>query len=187
LKLESLDRHFDVIEAGGVLHHLADPFAGWRTLLSRLRPGGFMLLGFYSEIARRDVVRLRELIAERGYGATADDIRRCRQELMDLDKGSETGSALPSDLFSLSACRDLLFHVQEHRLTLTAIETFLRENKLMFLGFEIAPEILHAYRMCFPEDPAATNLAQWRLFENEHPDTFVGMYQFWVQKVGNGA
>src|SRR5207302_1150253 len=56
LKLETLDRRFDVIEAGGVLHHLADPFVGWRTLLSLLRPGGVMLLGFYSEIARRDVV-----------------------------------------------------------------------------------------------------------------------------------
>ena len=27
-----------------------------------------------------------------------------------------------------------------------------------------------------------TDLGQWHLFETENPDTFGGMYQFWVQK-----
>ncbi|MGO9989534.1 MAG: methyltransferase domain-containing protein, partial [Steroidobacteraceae bacterium] len=42
LKLGDIGRTFDIIESVGVLHHLADPFTGWRTLLSLLRPGGFM-------------------------------------------------------------------------------------------------------------------------------------------------
>jgi 2-polyprenyl-3-methyl-5-hydroxy-6-metoxy-1,4-benzoquinol methylase len=45
LKLGSLGRSFDLIESSGVLHHLADPLAGWRVLLSLLRPGGFMMIG----------------------------------------------------------------------------------------------------------------------------------------------
>ena len=28
---------------------------------------------------------------------------------------------------------------------------------------------------------------QWQLFESEHPDTFFGMYQFWVQKPNSPA
>src|SRR5712691_2162828 len=32
LKLGSIGRSFDIIEASGVLHHMADPFAGWRVL-----------------------------------------------------------------------------------------------------------------------------------------------------------
>jgi len=28
----------------------------------------------------------------------------------------------------------------------------------------------------------ATDLGQWQIFENENPDTFAGMYQFWIQK-----
>ena len=44
LQLESIGRVFDVIEASGVLRHLADPFAGWRLLLPMLRPDGFMRL-----------------------------------------------------------------------------------------------------------------------------------------------
>lgn len=181
LKIAALDRRFDIIEASGVLHHLDDPWRGWRTLLSLLKPGGLMLLGFYSEIARRDVVRVREFVAERGYGSTADDIRRCRQELMDMD-GGRSAHAAPSDMFSISACRDLLFHVQEKRLTLAEIELFLRDNDLTFIGFEIASDVLHTYRSRFPDDRPATDLARWQTFENEYPDTFAGMYQFWIQK-----
>ena len=29
---------------------------------------------------------------------------------------------------------------------------------------------------------AAIKLSQWQIFENENPDTFLGMYQFWIQK-----
>ncbi len=97
LKLGALGRTFDVIESSGVLHHLAEPFAGWRALLSLLRPGGFMTIGLYSELARAEIVAARAFIAERGYGATAEDIRRCRQELLDRRRhgGSRRSSNRP--------------------------------------------------------------------------------------------
>ncbi len=185
LKLGSLGRSFDVIESSGVLHHLADPWAGWRVLLSLLRPGGFMNLGFYSEVARRNIVRIRDFIAEQGYGTTADEIRRCRQDLMVLNKSMDFGNTIQSaDFFSVSSCRDLLFHVQEHRLALTGIDEFLQDNNLVLLGFDIDPQVINAYKRRFPGDCSATNLAQWQTFENENPDTFFSMYQFWVQKGG---
>ena len=53
LNLSTLGRTFDRIETVGVLHHLADPKAGWRVLLSLLAPNGTMRVGLYSEIARR--------------------------------------------------------------------------------------------------------------------------------------
>ena len=183
LKLGSFSRRFDVIESCGVLHHIADPWAGWRVLLSLLRPGGFMKLGFYSKVARRNIVQIRTFIAERGYGSTVNEIRRCRQDLMDLDKSAGFGDTLKiSDFFSISACRDLLFHVQEHRMTLLDIDAFLRDNHLQFLGFDIDAQVLQSYRLRFPDDPAAVNLVYWQAFENDNPDTFLSMYQFWVQK-----
>lgn len=183
LKLGALGRDFDVIESIGVLHHLADPWQGWRTLLSLLRPGGLMCLGFYSALARQHIVRIRQFIAEQGYAADADGIRRCRQDLMARPDPSALGNLLAvTDFYSTSSCRDLLFHVQEHQLTLPAIAAFLREHKLNFLGFETEPEVLNAYRARYPDDPAATNLGQWHAFEAANPDTFFGMYQFWVQK-----
>ncbi len=38
--LGGLGRQFDLIECVGVLHHLGDPLAGWRVLVSLLKPGG---------------------------------------------------------------------------------------------------------------------------------------------------
>ena len=140
-----------------------------------------MRIGLYSEQARRHVVRAREYIASRGYGRSAVEIRRCRQDLLELDKDEHLGAAVRLiDFFSTSACRDLLFHVQEHRFDLGAIANFLAENGLVFVGFELGPELCRAYLRMFPQDVAATDLACWRTFESAYPDTFIGMYQFWV-------
>jgi FkbM family methyltransferase len=183
LKLGDVTRTFDIIESVGVLHHLADPFAGWRILLSRLRPGGFMSLGFYSEIARRNVVKAREIIAAHGYSSTPDDIRRFRQDLATQNPSVELQwlSEMP-DFYSTSECRDLLFHVQEHRLTLDQIESFLAEFRLHFIGFDLDPRVLRQYRMRFVDDQFGTNLRNWALFEADNPDTFAGMYRFWIQQ-----
>jgi tetratricopeptide (TPR) repeat protein/2-polyprenyl-3-methyl-5-hydroxy-6-metoxy-1,4-benzoquinol methylase len=183
LKLGDISRTFDIIESGGVLHHLADPFLGWRILLSRLRPGGFMGLGFYSELARRHVAKAREFIAAHGYASTPDDIRRFRQNLTVKNMSVEMQwlSKMP-DFYTTSACRDLLFHVQEHRLTLGQIESFLAELGLHFIGFDLDPPVLNEYRTRFTDDPSCTNLHNWARFEADNPDTFIGMYRFWVQQ-----
>ena len=183
LELGDISRTFDIIESGGVLHHLTDPFMGWRILLSRLRPGGFMGLGFYSELARRHVTKAREIIASHGYASTPEDIRRFRKDLTVKDMSIEMKwlSKMP-DFYSTSACRDLLFHVHEHRLTLGQIEAFLAEFGVHFIGFDLDPSVLHEYRTRFIDDPSCTNLRNWARFEADNPDTFVGMYQFWVQQ-----
>ena len=184
LQLGSIGRTFDVIEAGGVLHHLADPWAGWRMLLALLRPNGCMRIGLYSALARPAVVAARRFIAERGYGPSANDIRKCRQELMNLRDGAPLKILTDSsDFFHLSGCRDLMFHVQEHQVTLPAIKSFLIENDLQFLGFvEMDAGTIREYRRRFPADNAMIDLDLWHLFETEHPHTFAGMYMFAVQK-----
>jgi len=170
-----------------VLHHLADPWSGWRVLLSLLRPGGFMLLGLYSEMARRPVLAARTRIAQGRLGNSADDIRNIRQELMQSKDPSSYASILESeDFFSLSACRDLLFHVQEHRLTLPEIASFIQSHDLRLLGFELDDAVLAAHRKRFPQDRAATDLACWEAFEADHPGLFGGMYMFWIQKPSAG-
>ena len=86
-----------------------------------------------------------------------------------------------ADFFSTSECRDLLFHVQEHQLTIAEIDSFLRRHNLQFVGFELPPAIVASYRFRFPEDRSMTNLASWQAFEMENPATFASMYQFWIQ------
>ncbi|WP_295408352.1 hypothetical protein [uncultured Thiocystis sp.] len=82
---------------------------------------------------------------------------------------------------TLSGCRDLLFHVHEHRFTLPRLAELLRELELNFLGYILDHRVMTDYRQRFPDNPSATNLEHWHQFELENPRTFAGMYQFWVQ------
>jgi SAM-dependent methyltransferase len=183
LKLGDLAVDFDLIGAVGVLHHLADPFRGWRALLSRLRPGGYMCLGLYSQLGRRQLLQARDLIAARGYTSAPEDIRRFRQEV--FAQGSSPELQLLSQthsFYALSDCRDLAFHVQEHQLSLPQIDSFLAEQGLEFLGFELDRSVIDRYRARFSRDRYCVSLANWARFELDHPDTFTAMYRFWIQK-----
>jgi 2-polyprenyl-3-methyl-5-hydroxy-6-metoxy-1,4-benzoquinol methylase/Flp pilus assembly protein TadD len=178
LKLAALGRRFDVIETVGVLHHLADPAAGWRVLLSLLRPHGLMLVGLYSATARQSLATARAFITERGYRATTDDIRVCRQELI-----QRFGMPPFRDFSSTSGCRDLLFNVMEHQFTIPQIKAFLDENRLTFLGFEqLPPDVLRQFQQQFSDVGALRDLDSWHAFEQTHPLTFGNMYFFWIQK-----
>jgi 2-polyprenyl-3-methyl-5-hydroxy-6-metoxy-1,4-benzoquinol methylase len=186
LEIDALKRRFDVIYAAGVLHHLTDPFAGWSLLLAILAPQGVMNIGFYSERAREDVVAAQRFVAEQGYKPTPDDIRRCRNEFRRLPAESPLRRVMSfADFYSLSELRDLLFHVQEHGMNLPQIARFLSENRLQLLGFNQPPHVLQRYGAQFPQDSAMIDLALWDRFEAENPRTFVGMYQFWVQKAAS--
>ncbi len=187
MKLTSLGRQFDFIDASGVLHHLADPWEGWRILLSLLRAGGLMQVGLYSELARRNVVAARALIAEHGYQPTQDDIRRCRDDIFASDDPLLKSLASNGDFFTIGECRDLLFHVQEHRISLPEIKSFLAANDLQFAGFHLDALTLRAFAIRFPAPAAAADLDCWHAFETEAPQTFAAMYQFSVRKRAAGS
>ena len=174
---------FDVVDASGVLHHMADPWAGWRVLISLLRPGGFMRVGLYSKLARRLVNAARAFVAERGFAATVEDIRRSRQEILALADGEPAKNvAKYLDFFTASECRDMLFHVQEHQMTLPEIERFVGENSIEFVGFVADPGIIDRFKARFPQGDVLGDLALWHVFEEENPSAFVAMYQFWIRK-----
>jgi len=183
LRLGSIGRTFDLVVATGVLHHLADPLAGWRMLCKMMRPRGLMRVGLYSELGRQHIVAARGFIAQRGYRPTGEDIRRCRQELMTVKAAGDRPNVTDLwDFFSTSTCRDLLFHVQEHRMTLPAIAAFLAAEGLVLVGFDVEAPVAQRYRKRFPDDAAMTNLAHWHAFEMEHPHTFAGMYMFRIRR-----
>ncbi len=183
MALGDIGRSFDVIDCSGVLHHMADPWAGWRVLLSLLRPGGLMQVALYSELARRNVVAARALIAARGYRPVVEDIRRCREEVMAGDADPLLQSLTKSsDFFTMSECRDLLFHVQEHRVTLPQIKAFLTESRMQFAGFHLDAATWRNFAARFPDPAAATDLDRWHAFETEAPTTFAAMYQFRIRK-----
>ncbi|MGB8432994.1 MAG: tetratricopeptide repeat protein [Burkholderiales bacterium] len=183
LEMAALGEAFDVIDCAGVLHHLLDPMAGWRVLRGLLAEQGFMRIALYSELGRQAVMAARDLIVESGSVADAEGIRRGRQLILGLPTAHPARAVTASpDFWSISGCRDLLFHVQEHRFTLPRIAESLVALDLEFLGFEIAdPGTRPAFRREFPEDAHQRSLANWAQFESRHSLTFGGMYQFWAR------
>lgn len=186
MALGDLNRSFDLIESVGVLHHLENPVEGWKVLVGLLRPGGFMRIGLYSEFARQSVIKARALIADQGYASTPQDIRRLREDIVKMGNGgnSELSKLIElTDFYALSECRDLLFHVQEHRFTLAQINEILPALNLTFLGFEMRREDVRLqFEKEYPETGALQQLTFWHDYEMQHPDTFIGMYQLWCQK-----
>lgn len=184
LALDPIAGRFDVIECAGVLHHLRDPLEGWRALLPVLRPGGVMRIALYSERARRHVLRARELVAAEEFAANPEGIRAFRAAVLArLEDPLLARLARSEDFYSLSGCRDLVFHVEEHRFTLPRIAAVLVDLGLAFIGFEWPDAgAVAAYRAQFPEDRPLSDLANWDRFEADRPDTFAGMYRFWVRK-----
>ncbi|WP_162142292.1 class I SAM-dependent methyltransferase [Thalassospira lucentensis] len=186
LKLDKIGKQFDMIECGGVLHHMADPLAGWKVLVDLLRDGGLMKIGLYSEKGRPDIIAARKFIEQGGYGSSAAEMRRCRQDIV---AAAEKGDpqliqlCMRGDFYSLSPCRDLIFHVQEHRFTIPEIASALDKLGLEFLGFETpTPQTLIQFRKENPNCPESLQLDRWCRFEERFPDTFRGMYQFWCRK-----
>jgi hypothetical protein len=87
------------------------------------------------------------------------------------------------DFYNISGTRDLLFHVQEHRLDLIQIEEMLEQLGLQCVTFLLDnPQVADKFDKMFPEDVHRSNLLNWHAFEKEFPDTFAGTYQFWCQK-----
>ena len=177
-------RSFDLIESNGVLHHMADPYAGWRVLLSLLRPGGFMRIGLYSEIARWGVVAARAFIARQGYGSTPAEIRRFRHDLMQRDDAMARNIMWFNDFYSMSECRDLAVpHAG-------APHDASRDQGVSRRAGPAIPRIRGrsrdgaAVRRTVSADTAMIDLDRWHGFEQDNPHTFANMYRFWVQKAG---
>lgn len=69
------DASLDVVISNGVLHHTADPEAGFRALLAKLKPGGYVLVGLYNWLGRLPTLWRRRLIAVLGDHVAALDSR----------------------------------------------------------------------------------------------------------------
>ncbi len=183
LELDQLDETFHVIECSGVLHHMKNPAAGLAVLNRKLHKRGLLKLGLYSYRAREIVRQMRQVIQDYDLPASASGIRTLRQAILEGRMPYDFQGILSSqDFYSLSGCRDLLFHVQETQYEPSELKTFIEREKLSFLGFVLPEATRNEYRNTFPKDTSLTDLQNWQQFEQQHPTMFAGMFQFYVQK-----
>ena len=182
LKLRKLNRQFDIIESAGVLHHMDNPMAGWQVLVDCLRGGGLMKIGLYSELARQHIVEMRQEINQLGTGSSDLAMKSFRTGVIASDLEHHNQIINSFDFYSLSTLRDLLFHVQEHQFTIPQLKQCLDELGMKFCGFENAA-IVQKFKASNtrPDDPY--DMDKWQTYELSNPRTFIGMYQFWCQKI----
>jgi len=156
--------------------------AGWTVLTNCLKPTGLMMIGLYSELARQQIVKLRNEIARSDAGHSSLAMKTLRAKFISSNQDHHKHIRSSLDFYSLSTLRDLLFHVQEHRFTIPQIRGCLDELGLAFCGFE-QTRIVNAFKSWNPNEDALYDLGKWSEFEQDNPRTFAGMYQFWCQKV----
>lgn len=180
--LAALGRSFDVIESS-ILHRVADPWATWSALISLLRAGGVMRIGFIGDNAHTMMSAARDFAAQGNYQSDIEGIRLMRQNLLRLPPDNQAANAaLSSDFFATGGCRALFFGARHHRLELPEIRSFLSTSGLSLLGVETTPQARQAFAMDFPDAAARTDLTAWHSFFREHSNTFGGSYQLWLQK-----
>jgi SAM-dependent methyltransferase len=173
---------FQLIEAVGVLHHMAEPFAGWRALLRCLAPNGLMRIGLYSAVARRNLTALQSDRAYPGPGCDDQALRAFRQNLLVRQDEQARDARKYVDFWDTRSFRDLALHVCEHRLALAEIARFLADERLAFCGFQLPKESQAMFWQRFPLETWPGSLENWARFEEEWPQLFENMYLFWCQK-----
>ncbi|MBF2053155.1 MAG: class I SAM-dependent methyltransferase [Candidatus Sericytochromatia bacterium] len=171
---------FDGVACGGVLHHLADPFAGLQQLVAVLRPGGLLRLGVYSQTARQ-TLRLPPPPAAR-----QDDAALCSWRWHWLQSHADQAQEpllQIQDFYQLGHCRDLLLHPREQPLTLPRLADWFAALQLQLLGLELwDPRAYKLYSHHFPQDPTRCYLPYWHQLEQAYPHLFVQMYIFWLRR-----
>jgi 2-polyprenyl-3-methyl-5-hydroxy-6-metoxy-1,4-benzoquinol methylase len=182
---------FDVIECSGVLHHMENPEQGLQSLNNLLSPTGVMKIALYSEVARKQVITFRNLIAKNKQQTGQElDQRLLRQALlMNQIPGDWDEIINSNDFYSMSNCRDLIFHEQEHQFTPQGISDLLSRNQMNFIGMLPTTSARQAFEQQIGKlNDSNTNnntLKNWQAVEEQYNDIFSGMYQFYCRKQSN--
>lgn len=187
LEFSNFPALFDVIECSGVLHHMENPEQGLQSLSALLSPTGVMKIALYSEAARKQVIAFRQLIANNKQ-QTGDDLdqRLLRQALlMKQIPGEWQDITNSADFYSMSNCRDLIFHAQEHQFTPNKIADLLSNNQLDFIGMLPTARAQLAFENAIGPVSKNNTLENWQQVEQDNVDIFAGMYQFYCRKKSN--
>ena len=181
LALAGSQDRYDLISCIGVIHHMARPQDGLNILAGLLAPGGVMELGIYTESGRPEVAAAAALRRDHGIPDTPDGIRHLRQIIRQLPEDHPARAACDGlDFYSMSGCRDYLFHVQEHRFRLHEVAAMLAGAGLRLLDIGLKHGSRADFKRRFRDE---TDVMAWHAYEEEHPGCFGSMYEMRLAKL----
>lgn len=132
--VNDLGINFDQIVCTGVLHHLADPDAGLRSLHGVLKPDGAMQLMVYAPYGRTGIYMLQEFRRRVGIQATDEDIRDLITALRALPSGHPLEKLLQEapDFRQEAGLADALLHPQDRAYSVPQLFDFIERGGLTF-------------------------------------------------------
>jgi very-short-patch-repair endonuclease/SAM-dependent methyltransferase len=137
-----LGRMFDQIVCTGVLHHLADPDSGLRSLRNVLRPDGAMHLMVYAAYGRAGIYMMQEYCRLLGLGASEAELRDLGETIgaLSVDHPIAAVARQAKDFRNPAALADALLHPQDRAYTVPQLYAWLERCGLSFgRWFEQAP------------------------------------------------
>tara|TARA_B100001063_G_scaffold149199_1_gene139220 strand:- start:996 stop:1520 length:525 start_codon:yes stop_codon:yes gene_type:complete len=170
---------------------MENPEQGLKSLNALLSPTGVMKIALYSKAARKQVITFRKLIAESTQqkeqgGSTTLDQRLLRQALLMKQIPGDWSDIVNSpDFYSMSNCRDLIFHEQEHQFTPNKISELLANNQLDFIGMLPTTSARQIFEKEIGKLINNNTLENWDKVEKKEDEIFAGMYQFYCRKQSN--
>jgi SAM-dependent methyltransferase len=129
-----LGESFDHVVCTGVLHHLADPDAGLRSLRAVLAPAGAMHLMVYAPYGRAGIYMVQELCRRLGMAANDRSIRDLVVALGALPSGHPLATLLREapDFREEAALADALLHPQDRAYSVPQLFELLAREGMTF-------------------------------------------------------
>ena len=133
-RINDLETSFDQIVCTGVLHHLADPDAGFKALREVLKPDGAMHLMVYAPYGRTGVYMLQEFCRRIGIQATDEGIWDLFAALKMLPPGHPLENLLREapDFRQEAGLADALLHPQDRAYSVPQFFEFIQRAGMTF-------------------------------------------------------
>ena len=132
----ALGRTFDLVVSTGVLHHMADPAAGLRSLAGCLKPHGVAALMLYARYGRIGVEMMQSVFRDMGLGLDEPSLGVVRDALANLPADHPVASyrAIAPDLDDDAGMIDTFLHGRERSYTVDECRAFVDSAGLAFQG-----------------------------------------------------
>ncbi|MGB9303194.1 MAG: class I SAM-dependent methyltransferase [Mycobacterium sp.] len=183
-ELPTLGRDFDLIVSTGVLHHMADPLTGMKSLAACLRRDGTIALTLYARYGRIGVEQLQSVFRDLGLHQDDASVQMVRQTLAGLPADHPVQSYLRiegDELAYEGAVVDTFLHGRDRSYTVDDCIDLVTAGGLAFQGWFLnAPYYPHDwFTPCSEQHRLINELPErklWSIMERLH--TFGGCHFF---------
>ena len=179
-----LQQQFHLIDLRSVLNVIENPNDGLGAAKQSLASCGIIKANFYSALGREKICQFRVANQKIELEPSMDGLRELRTAILQNTLENLGELAEWDEFYRTSAALKLLFNPYEYTFIPDNLQSFCQTFGFQIRAFEFGPEgdrVLANYRKLFPSDQAMNSLANWKVFEEQFPETFHRGYRLVLQ------